>query len=303
MMTERDISNKELLDRLLNVVRAECTSVKNEIKSEIKTENNKIIENMTLFSRKLQSLECKYKSLEECYTRLDRQIRKNNILIFGFRLPNKDNDLLANTLDQIKEYLSIEVTEGDINNIYKIKVNQGWAIKFEFISHLKKQSVMKNTFKLKGTKIVFVQDMNYQDRQSRKILQQHYNKAKSKNMYTRIKGNKLQVNDEFYTVEQLQEHNKDACRTEDEEEEEESAKNSGSIPTSPAKNNTYFEDSLKNYHLESPTQISFSNFLQTGTSTAPYERITISQTEDVECASVGKKQGRTEEKQKKTTRT
>nr|CAH7759784.1 unnamed protein product [Callosobruchus chinensis] len=36
MMTERDISNKELLDRLLNVVRAECTSVKNEIKTEIK---------------------------------------------------------------------------------------------------------------------------------------------------------------------------------------------------------------------------------------------------------------------------
>nr|CAH7759786.1 unnamed protein product [Callosobruchus chinensis] len=111
---------------------------------------------MTLFSRKLQSLECKYKSLEECYTRLDRQIRKNNILIFGFTLPNKDNDLLANTLNQIKEYLTVEVTEGDINNIYKIKVNQSWAIKLEFISYLKKQSVMKNTFKLKGTKIVFV---------------------------------------------------------------------------------------------------------------------------------------------------
>nr|CAH7712596.1 unnamed protein product [Callosobruchus chinensis]CAH7759787.1 unnamed protein product [Callosobruchus chinensis] len=104
-------------------------------------------------------------------------------------------------------------------------------------------------------------------------------------MYTRIKGNKLQVNDEFYTVEQLQEHNKDACGTEEEEEEEESAKKT--------------ENSLKNYHLESPTQISFPNFLKTGTSTAPYERITTSQMEDVECASVEKKQGRPRKNRRK----
>ena len=114
------------------------------------------------------------------------------------------NKLLEFTLNKIKELLDIEILQRDINNIFQIKSDQIAPIKIEFVSYLKKQTVLKNANKLKGKNIFISQDLIYEDRKDRKLLQTHLKAARSKNLYAKIKGNSLQINDDIYTIEQLQ---------------------------------------------------------------------------------------------------
>lgn len=197
-----DLSNSELYEKLLAAIQTESKNTKEDLKEEIKTQNDNIIHLLQQQNIKINDLEIKYNQLEQKNLTLERRIRKNNVIIFGLKI-NKQVRLHEFILEKLEELLQIKLAESDLNNVYQIKTDKGEPIKVELSTYLKKELILSNTYKLKGTKIFIVHDLCYNDRIDNKILREHLKLAKSKNYFAKIKGNKLVINDDIYSVEQL----------------------------------------------------------------------------------------------------
>lgn len=68
---------------------------------------------------------------------IERQIRKNNILIFGLNIPDKSNRV-DTVLEFLKETLEIKIEVSDINNFYILKIGSYCAIKLNLFLIYKK---------------------------------------------------------------------------------------------------------------------------------------------------------------------
>ncbi|CAH2012685.1 unnamed protein product [Acanthoscelides obtectus] len=96
MTSSNDLSNTELLSKLVELIKKESNSVKSEIKQEIqeiKLENAKILYLVKQQDEKLELLEKSYKKLEQQNLQLERAVRKNNILVFGLEVDSKTANL------------------------------------------------------------------------------------------------------------------------------------------------------------------------------------------------------------------
>lgn len=184
-----DISNARLLEILKSHIEQTVEGAKKEI---IDSVSNRI-------ESKLAGLEERSAQIEKQLVTIDRRNRKNNLVIFGLKLA-KDN-LLQGTLNKLNSTLELSLSENDINNIYQ-KGND--CIIVEFISFLKKVSVLKNTKKLKGTKIVICNDLNREDRTQSKLLHENLKKARQEGQKAYIKNFTLYVNNQPYTPSDLQ---------------------------------------------------------------------------------------------------
>ncbi|CAH1959925.1 unnamed protein product [Acanthoscelides obtectus] len=93
MTSSNDLSNTELLSKLVELIKKESNSVKSEIKQEIqeiKLENAKILNLVKQQDEKLELLEKSYKKLEQQNLQLERATRKNNILVFGLEVDKQN---------------------------------------------------------------------------------------------------------------------------------------------------------------------------------------------------------------------
>lgn len=201
-MTE--LTNNELYVKLLEAIKQEGLNTKEDIKKEIIIENKKILEHIEIQNKRIAELEEKFNKLELKHKNLEKQFRKNNVVIFGLEI-NKDleDNLPVFILDKIEELLDIKLQIFDISNIYLMKTEKGTPVKVEFVSYLKKSLILQNANKLKGSKIFISQDLSYEDRQNLTILRKNLKYAKNQNYSAKIKNNKLIVNDNIYTVDQL----------------------------------------------------------------------------------------------------
>lgn len=135
---------------------------------------------------------------------LERNRRKNNIVVFGLTIAHAD--LVTTVISELRQRIGVELEERDINNIYYIGKNKTnhRAIVVEFVSFLKKLTIFKNVSKLKGTGIAISNDLCREDRETNKVLVKHLKIAKQQQLQARIKGNKLEIDGELYTVEELE---------------------------------------------------------------------------------------------------
>ena len=120
-MTE--LSNNQLYEKLIEAIKAESRSTKQEIKEEIKSENARILDILEQQNEKIKELETKYNHLEQKYLTLERQTRKNNVVIFGLQVNEQDN-LLQLVIQKFEELLQVKLSELDLNNVYQIKNEQ-----------------------------------------------------------------------------------------------------------------------------------------------------------------------------------
>lgn len=206
MPTEENLSTNALYEKLVQVIQSSANKNKEEITEKIQTENEKILNLLNEQNEKVQDLEERYKLLEDKYVKLDRQLRKNNVLIFGLNQTN-NSGFEESVLTRINQLLNTDFSLLDCNNIYPIKSQKTNPIKIEFISHLRKQLIFKNIHKLKGKGIFIANDLSYEDREDRKILIANLKEAKEKQLSAKIIGHKLVVNGDTYTAKQLIENN------------------------------------------------------------------------------------------------
>ncbi|CAH1101370.1 unnamed protein product [Psylliodes chrysocephalus] len=174
---------------LINVIEAS----KARLRLEIERQNNKIKQ-----STKENTL------LKEKIEILDSTNRKNNIIIF---ILNKSPQDATSQLfrQELKQLLEVDLNEKEINDIYYLGKLFNAPIKVELTTYLQKRTILKNCYKLKGLNVSIVNDLAPNQREEQKILRycQRIEREKNNNSRCYIKHNKLIIDDNEYTIDEL----------------------------------------------------------------------------------------------------
>ncbi|XP_030745269.1 uncharacterized protein LOC115883756 [Sitophilus oryzae] len=205
-----DLSNEHLTTILETIKKSSeetSAAVTSQLKEYFKEETEKLLNKINEQAHKIEILEERCTKIEENQIKFERFIKRKNLIIFGARYNKDNNNILQFTLDLLQKYLNVQITENDIDNIYtlnNVSSKNGPPIKVEFVTNLKKNLIIGNCYKLKNTEISIAQDLSYEDRQERKILQEHLRQARAKNYSAKIlSNNRLQINGDIYTTNQL----------------------------------------------------------------------------------------------------
>lgn len=192
-------TNQQFEESLMNRIDSALRNQTAELKSFFQKFQNEVDQ----LNNKIANLEARCEKSESRYLQLERSLRKNNLVVFGLKIDEKN--IRQEVASVFNRYLNVELSDSDFKNVYLLGKNaeKTQPIKVEFMSFFTKQTVLKNCSKLKGTDIHVVQDLCEEDRLNHKILVQHLKEAKNRQYRALIRGNKLIVNGNSYTVEQL----------------------------------------------------------------------------------------------------
>ncbi|CAG9759761.1 unnamed protein product [Ceutorhynchus assimilis] len=209
---------KLLYDLLLEALKKQTVELKKEYQ-----------ESNTALKLELNEAKKEINSMQKRCIELERKKRKNNTIVFGQKLKKEE---ILNTLNSI---LECDIKEQDLNNIYTLGKTEDPPIVLEFISFLKKQSLFKDTEKLKKLTqhgISLTNDLCPEDREELKILKKHLKQAKEQNCVAKIRNLKLIIDGTPYTANQLQSLEEEES-TENESEDEIFKKTSTENPKNP----------------------------------------------------------------------
>lgn len=184
-----------------------------EIKKDIEAINNKLTRNENFIDNlkeKINKLEGENQKLKSKTNELDKKNRRNNIIIFGIEEKGGE-DLIEKVVSLINTKLNLNTSIADVSNGYRIgKKNENISrpIILELLRVKQKQLILNNTYKLKGDNTIAISsDMTKEEREEGKILRKHLRLAKAKNLNAKITGNKLIINGQFFTTQQLESQN------------------------------------------------------------------------------------------------
>lgn len=177
--------------------------IKKTSQEQIKQITGEFNKNFNSLTKSIADTNEKIEILNKKYLSFERYKRKNNLVIFG--LPVNDADIVTTTITALKQHTGVDLEERDINNIYFVgKKNESKAILVQFVTFLKKLSLLKNATKLKGTGISMSEDLCPEDRERHRILVKYLKEARERNLRARIRGDKLEVEGQRYTVQELE---------------------------------------------------------------------------------------------------
>lgn len=154
-------------------------------------------------NRKVVNLEKENQELKDRIEKLERENKKNNIIVFGTerRQQNLNN---KEFIEHLNSLLGTTLNENDVNNIYPLGKHKNAPVKLEFISYLKKNDVFKKIRNLKGKNLSITHDLTSKQREIHKILRKHLQiQRQNKENISFIKNEKLYVNDTAYDVDEL----------------------------------------------------------------------------------------------------
>lgn len=197
-----------------------------DIKENIKKEITELKEHYEAeLNKRCTEFENKYKELKTKYEKLEKELRKNNIIIFGLDSPAENlGNYIVNVLNK---HLGVTLTINDINNVYTFgKQTTKRPVIVKLLSYIKKQDILKNCYKLKGTSISISEELTLEERKENKILRQHLKSARSKNLNATIKNKKLIVNGQEYSALELADEEEDTDSEEAVDTEKSSVNNS-----------------------------------------------------------------------------
>lgn len=233
-MSEFSEAQKSYMDALFNKISStfneKTLELKEDLKSqidEIKQDFNKIANS---YKEEITKLELHNYQLQKNVIQLERKVRKNNLVIYGIN--NLERNICDAILKIFREKLEVDITENDINDLYKLGKHNTSPVLIEFISFRKKQLVLENAKKLKGTNISISKDLCASDRVDNKKLVTHMKEAKKRGITSYIKGNKLVIGEDIYTADQI--GNTDNCfQGEDIQNFEKNPQKADSTPSTP----------------------------------------------------------------------
>ncbi|CAH1105643.1 unnamed protein product [Psylliodes chrysocephalus] len=194
-----EIDNNTTLKDILN----EIINSKKELKNAIDASEARLLLKVESVQSKVTELQKENQLLKEEIEILKQQNKKNSIVIFG--LQNiQDNLNIQYICSHIKSLLDIDIKPSEINEFYTLGKEKNSPLKVNFVCSWRKTEILKNCNKLKGKNISIVHEQTPKQRYESSILRKHLNLAKQdkqNNCY--IKRNKLYVNENIYSVENL----------------------------------------------------------------------------------------------------
>lgn len=177
---------------------------RSEIKNAIEALDSRLLLETEYLKSKNQELERENQILKEEIEQLRRESVKNSIVIFGSEIVKKKSTV-EDICALINDLVEVDVKPSEINNFYTLGNNTNVPLKIDFANYWKKTEVLRNSYKLKGRKDINISPaLTGRQRVEGKVLRKHLFLArqdKQENCY--IKGNKLYVQNQIYTVEEL----------------------------------------------------------------------------------------------------
>lgn len=191
-----------LIQKLDNIVKQRNVEQTLEITKQIHEVSENLSAEIGQNRKQIQDLSDKYAKLERENKRLHDRVRRNNIVIYG--IDTNVKDLIVHTLDVLNKFLDIDLRREQINNIKFLgRSETNRPVLVELVSYLTKLDILKQTKKLKGTKIFITHELTQSQIEEQKILRRHLQLAKLQGFKAFIRGNRLSVNSVEYTAEQL----------------------------------------------------------------------------------------------------
>lgn len=188
---QNEMTVKEMYDDLKHLIEG-ITNQFHDIHAEIKT-----------LKARVNVLEDKNKEDNNCLITIQRELRKNNLIIFGLSEEEEEN-LLHKVIELFGSKLKVQVSALEINNIYRFgrsKKNRPVIVKF--VSFYKKLQILKNGILLKGANVSISNDLIKEDREKQNILRKHLKLARSQGLEAKIVNFKLLLGDTYLTVNDL----------------------------------------------------------------------------------------------------
>lgn len=198
-MSQAAVTNEQILEAIRGS-NADLTKRLSETENNILTQLGSAVE-------RISNLERKNSDLEKELHRLDKTVRKNNLLLFGLEFPSDilKNRLLELALSTLNSHLELQLTANEISDIYTLGKSPKAPVKIEFVSFLTKLSVLNNAKKLVGSKIFLDRDRTSLEREEKRILVKHLQQFKKQGKSAYIKGDQLYVNNHAYSANDLNE--------------------------------------------------------------------------------------------------
>lgn len=190
-------------DNPYNVILMEIRKSKEELKNLIIASETRLQLKIEEQNGKILELEEENKFLKNKVEYLERETKKNKVVIFGLQKEPKEisGDYLCK---EISERVGVKTDQLDISNFYCLGRNKNCPVKVEFHSIIKKNTILNNTKKLKNTGIAIVQDLTIKQREDRKILRENLQKFRRIGKESYIRKNKLFVDDnKEYSIDDL----------------------------------------------------------------------------------------------------
>lgn len=233
---EKNITLKQLYD--------EIVKNRNEIKSLIQAIETKLQSKVGELEDVVTKLNTENQDLRSEIEEMKRNGKKNNIVTYG--LYKRGESFSCSQLCQkLNNLISTSLVEKDIQNFYFLGKSENCPLKIELSGFRVKLDILANKKKLKGQNVTIVNDLTQTQQSEQKILRKYLLIAKRKGQNCYIRKNKLYVEDEMYTVEELQDK-------ENQQEDSDRISTSSSSPATPAETRSCEEFPLNQQEIPSP---------------------------------------------------
>lgn len=197
------ITNEQLYSLLLKIEK-QNTGIKEDI-DELKKISGSQAAGLEEAKQKIKELTVENESLKKRVEFLDRETRRNNVILFGIK--EVDRRLLASHLiDLVSQKLGIGLRLEDINGVTylgKQQDNKPRPVKLELISNLKKAEIFRNVRKLKGTGISLSDDLAKEERAERKLVYHRFKEAKDQGRSAKLVRGGVIIDDKKYRYGEL----------------------------------------------------------------------------------------------------
>lgn len=188
------ITTKQILEEILKN--------RKELKNSIDALESRLLLKIEELNHKIINLENENESLRKEVEVINRNLKKNGIVIYG--LSSNDKITVEFICSKLENLLEINLTPEQISDCYLLGQNANNPIKVELVNFWKKREILKNASKLKGKNIYISPDLTKQQLAEGKILRANLKAAKEENLKDcYIKGNKLYTEGKVYTVDEL----------------------------------------------------------------------------------------------------
>lgn len=192
----------EALERVKSTLQEEIKSIKQEfsgVKEEICNLRQEITPKVLELEEKIEKLDTKVNNQEMKSNKLDRELRKRNILLYGIEETSgqeKQEDLYRRILELFNKTMRVSVSIEELDQINRTGpriAGKNRPVLVKFLTFRKTLEIFKNRKNLKETNITIYEDLPKEIINERRTLIPIMKKFREQNKYSIIKYNNLYV--------------------------------------------------------------------------------------------------------------
>lgn len=201
----------EDLYTLLNNVNDNLSTKIDNIKKEVDTLNKKLDQKIEVVEDRIEALETENRNLKKKLNETEKILKKRNIILKGLA-ESESEDIVEKVIDLSKNKLGINLKIEDISECFRLGTptqNKARPILLVLVSGIKKSELVSQRRLLKGSNIYISDDLSLEERKEKRLLGEKLKEARAQNKKAFIKGNKLLVDGESYSIEDFERQESD----------------------------------------------------------------------------------------------